>query len=152
MNLLQYLLLFDVWFFGYEACWILAPWQGIEPRLPALEGEVLTTGPPGKTFEVPFLTVLLTEIKKIYMICAQCWQMSRERHFLIPLFFFSFFFFYFWWILSYIEMKQPWVYMCSPSRSPLPPPFPPAPSRFSQYTRSERLSHASNLAWWSVSP
>ena len=34
-------------------------------------------------------------------------------------------------------MKQPWVYMCSPSRSPLPPPTPPAPSRSSQCTRSE---------------
>ena len=51
-----------------------------------------------------------------------------------------------WWILSYIEMKQPWVYMYSPSQSPLPPPSPPAPSRFSQCTRSKRLSHASNLA------
>ena len=60
------------------------------------------------------------------------------------------FFFYLWWILSYIEMKQPWVYMCSPSFSP--PPSPPAPSRSSQCTRSERLSHASNLGWWSVSP
>ena len=59
----------------------------------------------------------------------------------------TFFFFYLWWILSYIEMKQPWVYMCSPSRSPLPPPSPPAPSRFSQCTRSDRLSHASNLGW-----
>ena len=28
---------------------------------------------------------------------------------------------------------------------PLPPPSPPAPSRFSQRTRSQRLSHASNL-------
>ena len=64
----------------------------------------------------------------------------------------SFFFFYLWWILSYIEMKQPWVYTCSPSRSPLPPPSPPNPSRSSQCTRSERLSHASNLGWWSVSP
>ena len=27
------------------------------------------------------------------------------------------FFFNLWWILSYIEMKQPWVYMCSPSQS-----------------------------------
>ena len=42
-------------------------------------------------------------------------------------------------------MKQPRVYMCSPSQSPLPPPSPPDPSRFSQCTRSERLSHASNL-------
>ena len=39
-------------------------------------------------------------------------------------------------------MKRPWVYMSSPSRSPLPPPSPPAPSRSSQSTRSERLSHA----------
>ena len=61
-------------------------------------------------------------------------------------------FFFLWWILSYIEMKQPWVYMCFPSQSPLPPPSPPVPSRFSQCTRSERLSHASNLGWWSVSP
>ena len=65
---------------------------------------------------------------------------------------FYLFIFYLWWILSYIEMKQPWVYMCSPSRSPLPPPSPPAPSRFSQCTRSERFSHASNLGCWSVSP
>ena len=41
-------------------------------------------------------------------------------------------------------------YMCSPSRSPLPPPSPPDPSRSSQCTRSERLSHASNLGWWTV--
>ena len=46
-------------------------------------------------------------------------------------FFLFFFFFYLWWILSYIEMKQPRVYMCSPSQSPLPPPSPPIPSRFS---------------------
>ena len=49
-------------------------------------------------------------------------------------------------------MKRPWVYMSSPSRSPLPPPSPPAPSRSSQSTRSERLSPASNQGWWSVSP
>ena len=34
-------------------------------------------------------------------------------------FFFFIFFFNLWWILSYIEMKHPWVYMCSPSQSPL---------------------------------
>ena len=67
-------------------------------------------------------------------------------------FYFLFYFFNLWWILSYIEMKQPWVYMCSPSQNPLQPPSTPDPSRFSQCTRSERLSHASNLGWWSVSP
>ena len=64
LNLLQYCFCLMFWVFGSEACWILAPWQGIEPRLPALEREVLTTGPPGKSFEVHFLTVLLTETKK----------------------------------------------------------------------------------------
>ena len=37
------------WFFGHEACGILAPWAGHEPTPPALEGEVLTTGLPGKS-------------------------------------------------------------------------------------------------------
>ena len=39
-----YILVFD-----HEAYEILAPWPGIEPTPPSLEGEVLTTGPPGKT-------------------------------------------------------------------------------------------------------
>ena len=37
------------WFFGLEACGILAPWPGIEPAPPALESKVPTTGPPGKS-------------------------------------------------------------------------------------------------------
>ena len=36
-------------FFGREACGILALQPGTEPTLPALEGEVLTTGQPGKS-------------------------------------------------------------------------------------------------------
>ena len=36
-------------FFGLGACGILPPWPGIEPAPPALEGKVLTTGPPGKS-------------------------------------------------------------------------------------------------------
>ena len=49
-------------------------------------------------------------------------------------------------------MNQPWIYMCSPSRSPLPPPSPSHPSGSSQCTSPEHLSYASNLGWWSVSP
>ena len=37
------------WVFGHEVCGILAPQPGIEPAPPALEDEVLTTGPPGKS-------------------------------------------------------------------------------------------------------
>ena len=47
------------------------------------------------------------------------------------------------WVLSYIDMNQPWIYMCSPSGSPLPPPSLPDPSGSSQCTRPKHLSHAS---------
>ena len=36
------------WSFGHKACEILAPQPGIKLAPPALEDEVLTTGPPGK--------------------------------------------------------------------------------------------------------
>ena len=36
-------------FLPWGACGILAPWPGIKPAPPSLEGEVLTTGPPGKS-------------------------------------------------------------------------------------------------------
>ena len=42
------MILFLFWFFGCKACGILAPWPGVEPTHPTLEGEVLTIGPPGK--------------------------------------------------------------------------------------------------------
>ena len=35
-------------FFGPKACGILAHQPGMEPEPPSLEGEVLTSGPPGK--------------------------------------------------------------------------------------------------------
>ena len=41
-----------IWFFVHEACGILAPQPGMEPAPPALEGEVLATGPPGKSWDV----------------------------------------------------------------------------------------------------
>ena len=40
------------WFFGHKAFGILAPQPGIEPAPPAPEGNVLTTGPPGKTLKL----------------------------------------------------------------------------------------------------
>ena len=49
LNLLQYWSCFMFWCFGCEAYGILAPWLEIKPAPLALEGEVLTTGPPGKS-------------------------------------------------------------------------------------------------------
>ena len=48
LNLLQYCL-FYVLFFGQEAYGTLTPPPEIEFTHPALEGQVLTTGPPGKS-------------------------------------------------------------------------------------------------------
>ena len=44
-----WLLLFRFWFFGFEACGILAAWPGIKLTPPALEDEILTAGLPGKS-------------------------------------------------------------------------------------------------------
>ena len=49
LNLLKYCFCFLFWSFDHKACWILAPWPGIKPTSAVLEGEVLTTGPPGKS-------------------------------------------------------------------------------------------------------
>ena len=50
LNLLQYHFCFMCFgFFGCEVWGILAPWPWIEPEHPALEGKVLTPGPPGKS-------------------------------------------------------------------------------------------------------
>ena len=57
MELITILLLFYAlgWlFFWLQSMWDLAPQWGIEPTLPALEDQVLTTGPPGKCHQLPF--------------------------------------------------------------------------------------------------
>ena len=47
------------------ACAILAPWPGIKPTPPDLEGEVLTTGPPGKSRNnTPFKNEIIEECKE----------------------------------------------------------------------------------------
>ena len=58
LNLLQYYFCFIFWFLGCEACRILTPWPGTKAVPPALEGEVLTTGPPGKCPCLYFLIFL----------------------------------------------------------------------------------------------
>ena len=94
-------------------------------------------------------------------------SISRITGLLTLWFSFSFFFFHFSFIfiswrlitlqycigfLPYIDMNQPWIYMCSPFPSTLLPPSPSLPSGSSQCTSPKHLSHASNLSWWSVSP
>ena len=49
LNVWQYCFCFLFWFFGHKAWRILVPQGEIEPAPSALEGEVLTTGPPEKS-------------------------------------------------------------------------------------------------------
>ena len=49
LHLLQYCFCFMFWFFGQEACGILAPRPGVETTPPASEGEISITGPLGKS-------------------------------------------------------------------------------------------------------
>ena len=55
LNLLQYYFRTTFfWFFGCQACMILAPWPWIKPAPSALKGEVPVTGPPGKSLQLVF--------------------------------------------------------------------------------------------------
>ena len=47
-----WLLFYVLFFFAHEACGIFAPRPGTKPTPPALEGEVLVTGPPGKSLKL----------------------------------------------------------------------------------------------------
>ena len=62
-----------------------------------------------------------------------------DMHSMNLLFFFSFIFLLYniVWVVPYIDMNPPWVYMCSPFWTPLPPPFPSHPSGPSQSTSPE---------------
>ena len=59
------LLFYVFWFFGREACGILAPRPGIEATPLALEGEVLTTGLPGKSHVMYFELIFVTSVKSV---------------------------------------------------------------------------------------
>ena len=54
----QYCSCFLFWFFSNEACGMLALWAGIKPIPPALEGEILATGPSGKSLLASFKCTL----------------------------------------------------------------------------------------------
>ena len=50
--MLQYFFYFMFWISDPNACGVLAPQSGMQPAPLASEGEVLTTGLPGKSHEV----------------------------------------------------------------------------------------------------
>ena len=59
------------------ACGILVPLLGIKPVSPALEGELLTTGPSGKTLEVQFLSQEFLRVPAS-LISSPPWYTNRR--------------------------------------------------------------------------
>ena len=72
LNFLQYCFCFMFCFGGHETCGILAPWPGIKPAPDALEGEVLTTGLPGKSLGadsfLPGIWIIRSEATKNFSL------------------------------------------------------------------------------------
>ena len=72
LNLLQYCFCFTFWFFGHQACGILASQPGVEPVSPALEGKLLTLVCQGSLFSVSFEdSFLRTSLYMLKVLKAQ---------------------------------------------------------------------------------
>ena len=54
-----YAVWFVFWFFGLEVCGVLAPQWGVEPTAPALQHEILITGPSEKSLSNNLYTLSL---------------------------------------------------------------------------------------------
>ena len=76
------LVLFYILFFGHKGCGILTPGPGIKPSSPALEGEFLATGPPGKSQKPLLKDTLYLQIKTTLFLvrCSNCLEV--HVHFL----------------------------------------------------------------------
>ena len=67
-------LLFIFWFSDRQARGILAPQLGTKPTPPALEGEVLTTGPSGKFLDL----LLLSHALQMLYTASEDWSTTEE--------------------------------------------------------------------------
>ena len=79
LNRLQYCFCFVVCFFGHEACGVLAPWLGIEPTPPALEGEVFNCW---AAREGPLVFITNTALAKL-LIFQHVWLQLNPLYVLV---------------------------------------------------------------------
>ena len=66
-------------FYGFdrETCGILAPWPGIKPAPPDLEGKVLTTRPSGKSSIGTLCKAAAQRLERVGLVCYSPW--GREE-------------------------------------------------------------------------
>ena len=62
------------WFLGCETCGILAPQAGTDPAPHALEIDILTTGPSGKSPQIFFRLV------SVFQLSSSLSQLLRSAH------------------------------------------------------------------------
>ena len=114
----------------------------------------------GVVLEVVFLTTLACLLSPcgnhschfnyldLYLESTCTWTHLRSLN---AFFFEANYFTTLYWFLPYTDMNPPWVYMCSPSWIPLPPPSHPIPLGHPSAPAPRTLSHASNLDWQFIS-
>ena len=74
-----WLVFFFFGFFLLQGMWDPSSQPGIEPTSPALEGEVLTTGPPGKSHD---LSVLILHLSGLGQDSINRWMQMGKVGFL----------------------------------------------------------------------
>ena len=124
---------------------ILFPWPGIKPVSLLCKHGVLTTGPPGKSLSMHFSS-WIQSLGAALVPIVDCWfKLCLSLFFLlVTIIIVSFYFlklinlfillYNIVLILPYIDLNPPWVYMCSPSWTPLSPSSLSHPSGSSQCT------------------
>ena len=68
------------WFFGPETCGILTSQPGIEPVSSVLEGEVLTTGLPGKSqLFLFFIEPICPTFQSPHVVTVSMWFLVKVK-------------------------------------------------------------------------
>ena len=117
---------------------------------PALQGRFLTPGPPGNSLLERFYKATSTSFStwswhQLLVFSHANWDFLCSSHlkwfWIISWTFKKNYLFILLYnvvlVLPYIDLNLPWMYLCSPSWTPLPPPSPSHPSGSSQCTSPE---------------
>ena len=83
------LLFFMFWFFGYSTCGNLSSPTRVQTRTPALEGEVSTTRPPGKSLFFSFKNIFAISIGEKWHLLIAFFEFYSDWTFKSRFFFFQ---------------------------------------------------------------
>ena len=124
-----------IYFWKLWLCWVFAAPCGFSSRVRAPGGQVLGATAHRLWFwciglivlSIPYPLPVFFAINQSFLGLERPPLLSRSFYHITFLFFFHLFLLVGGWLLYNIvvvDMNQPWIYMCSPCWSPLPPPSP----------------------------